>query len=273
MKSKTIGWVLGWALLGAVAAASAAEISEELRQALQSDLAAIEKETPQMGEVMAALREIGAAYVPELVAPVDIDRYQGVVRRRIMTGTYLMDLTYASTFGRQADAARYGQAVCQLLELVGYPQPDLERRYREALEQIDEPGGDERLRQLIQEQQRSQLWQDRLQNSDGVEFAADNLYGFLLEGLYLTAELCYLSNYNPASMAYVAYLRDSFQAYNRLLDRMGGSPEFAGWVEAHDRMNFLASVFVILGDKPEIAPAQLDALRPVISKARNHIVR
>ena len=74
-------------------------------------------------------------------------------------------------------------------------------------------------------------------------------------------------------MMYVAYLRDSFQAYNRLLDRMGQSPEFAGWVEAHDRMNFLASIFVILGDKPEIAPAQLDALRPVISKARNHIVR
>ena len=180
MKTKAIGWMLGWALLGAAAVVPAAEISEELRQALQSDLAAIEKETPQMGEVMAALREIGAAYVPELVAPIDVDRYQGVVRRRIMTGTYLMDLTYASTFGRQADAARYGQAVCQLIELVGYPQPELERRYREALEQIDEPGGDERLRQLIQEQQRRQLWQDRLQNSDGVEFAADNLYGCLL---------------------------------------------------------------------------------------------
>lgn len=273
MKTKAIGWMLGWVLLGAVEAASAAEISEELRQAIQSDIAAIEKETPQMGEVMAALREVGASYVPELVAAVDVDRYQGIVMRRIMTGTYLMDLTYASTFGRQADAARFGQAVYQLLELVGYPQPEMERRYREALEQIDAPGGDERLRQLVKEQEQSKLWQDKLQTSEGVEFAADNLYGFLLEGLYLTSELCYLANYDASSMMYVAYLRDSFQAYNRLLDRMGQSPEFAGWVEAHDRMNFLASIFVILGDKPEIAPAQLDALRPVISKARNHIVR
>ena len=273
MKTRACAWVAGAMGLAMGLAASAIEISDELRLQIERDVEAIEKEGPKMGEVMAALREIGAAYVPELVAPIDVDRYQGVVRRRIMTGTYLMDLTYASTFDRQADAARYGQAVCQLLELVGYPQPELERRYREALEQIDEPGGDERLRQLIQEQQRSQLWQDRLQNSDGVEFAADNLYGFLLEGLYLTAELCYLSNYNPASMAYVAYLRDSFQAYNRLLDRMGGSPEFAGWVEAHDRMNFLASIFVILGDKPEIAPAQLDALRPAIVQARDKFVR
>ena len=38
-------------------------------------------------------------------------------------------------------------------------------------------------------------------------------------------------------------------------------------------MNFLASIFVILGDKPVIAPAQLDALRPAIEKARNKIVK
>ena len=273
MKTKAFGMALGCLLLGAVAAAPAAEISEELRLAIQGDVAAIEQEAPAMGEVMAALREVGATYVPELVAAVDVDRYQGLVMRRIMTGTYLMDLTYAATFGRQADAARYGQAVYRLLELVGYPQPEMERRYREALAGIDDPGGDERMRQLVKEQEQSQLWQDKLQTSEGVEFAADNLYGFLLEGLYLTSELCFLSNYDASTMMYVAYLRDSFQAYNRLLDRMGQSVEFAGWVEAHDRMNFLASIFVILGDKPEIAPAQLDALRPAIVQARDKFVR
>ena len=265
-------------MLAALAlAASAFEISEELRLAIQGDVEAIEKETPQMGEVMAALREIGASYLPELAAPVDVDRYQGVIMRRIMTGTYLMDLTYASTFGRQADAARYGQAVYQLLDQVGYPQPEMERRYREALEQIDLPGGDERLRQLVKEQEQSKLWQDKLQTSAGVEFVEDNLYGFLLEGLYLTAELCFLSDYDPSSMAYVAYLRDSFQAYNQLLRRLGENPEFAAELSAvgerSDRMNFLASIFVILGDKPYVAPAQLDALRPAIEKARKKIVK
>ena len=273
MKSKAFGMAMGWMLMGAAVAASAVEVSEALRQAIQADLAAIEKETPQMGEVMAALREIGASYVPELVAPVDVDRYQAMGARRTMTGTYLMDLTYASTFGRSADAARYGEAAYQLLERVGYPQPEMERRYREALERIDEPGGDERLRQLVKEQEQSQLWRDKLQTSEGVEFVADNLYGFLLEGLHLTSELCFLSNYDPASMAYVAYLRDSFEAYNQLLRRLGESREFADWVEANDRMNFLASIFVILGDKPEIAPAQLDALRPAIEKARKRVVR
>ena len=272
MRSRTFGLALGWLLLGAVVTASAVEISEELRLAIQGDIEAIEKDSPQMGEVMAALREVGASYLPELVAPVDVDHYQGLVMRRIMTGVYLMDLTYASTFGRQADAARFGEATYRLLDQVGYPQPEIERRYREALEQVDQPGGDEKLQQLLQEQAQNKLWQDKLQTSEGVEFVADNVYGFLIEGLYLTSELCFLSNYEPSSMAYVAYLRDSFQAYNRLLNRMGENQEFAAWMEGHDRMNFLASIFVILGDKPAIAPAQLDALRPAIEKARNHIV-
>jgi hypothetical protein len=267
------GMAMGVALAASVLAAAAFEISEELRLAIQSDVQAIEKEGPQMGEVMAALREIGASYVPELVAPVDVDKYQHMGRRRIMSGVYLMDLTYASTFGLREPAARYGQAVYQLLDQVGFPQPDMERRYREALEQIDLPGGDERLRQLAQEQDKSKIWQNKLQTGDGVELVADSLYGFLLEGLYLTSELCALSNYDPSSMAYVSYIRESFQDYNKLLYRLGNSPEFAASVEKHERLNFLASILVILGDKPVIAPAQLDALRPVISKARQEIIQ
>ena len=264
---------MGLVLAATVWSASAFEISEGLRLAIQGDLAAIEKSGPQMGEVMAALREIGASYVPELVAPVDIDKYQGMGRRRIMSGVYLMDLTYASTFGQKEPSARYGQAVYQLLDQVGFPQPDMERRYREALEQIDQPGGDERLRELVKEQEKNKIWQDKLQTGDGVELTADSLYGFLLEGLYLTSELCFLSNYDPASMAYVAYIRDSCEAYKKLLFRLGESPEFAESVEKHDRLNFLVSILVILGDKPVITPAQLDALRPAIAKARKDIVQ
>lgn len=273
MKTKACGMALGMVLLGAVMAASAFEISNELRVAIQSDIDAIENEGPQMGEVMAALREIGASYVPELVASVDIDKYQGMGRRRVMAGIYLMDLTYASTFAQREPAARLGQAVYQLLDQVGFPQPDMERRYREALAQIDQPGGDERLKELAKEQEKNKIWQDKLQNSDGVQLVADSLYGFLLEGLYLTSELCFLSNYDPSSMAYVAYVRDSFEDYKKLLYRLGNSPEFAASVENNDRLNFLASILVILGDKPVITPAQLDALRPAIAKARKDVVQ
>ena len=272
MKTRWLGMAMGLALAASAWTAPAIEISEELRLAIQGDLEAIEKDGTQMGDVMAALRETGASYLPEIVAPVDVNKFQGMERRRIMSGVYLMDLTYATTFSQREPAARYGQAVYQLLDQLGYPQPDMERRYREALEQIDLPGGDERMRQLVKEQEADASWQEKLRTSEGVDYAVDNLYGFLIEGLHLTSELCFLANYDPPSMMYVAYMRDSFQAYNQLLRRLGDSPEFAASVEKNERLNFLASILIILGDRPTISPAQLDALRPAISKARRLII-
>ena len=261
----------GWA--AAAWAPAASGISEELRLAIQRDVEAVEKDGARMGDVMAALREIGASYLPEIVAPVDVDKYQSPDRRRWMAGAYLMDLTYAATFAQNEPAARYGQAVYRLLDLLGFPQPDMERRYREALGQIDLPGGDERLKQLLKEQDQDAAWQEMIRTGDGVELVVDGLYGFLIEGLYLTSELCALSNYDPSTLMYVAYIRDSFKAYKELLYRLGDSPELATTIERHDRLNLLTSFLVILGDLPQVGPEQLEALRPAIAKARQEIVR
>ena len=273
MKCKTFGWVLGFLGLTAGFSVSAFEISEELRLSIQRDIEVIEKEGSQMGEVMAALREVGASYLPELVAPIDVEKYQTPERRRLMTGVYLMDLTYAATFDQRDATARYGQALYQLLDRLGFPQPDMERRYREALEQIDMPGGDARLRELAKEPSQDPIWQDMLRTGEGIDLVADELYGFLIEGMYQTSELCVISNYDPSFMMYVAYLRESFQAYKQLLYRLGDSPELATSVERQDRFNFLASILVILGDLPDIGPAQLDSMRPAIAKARQEMIQ
>jgi hypothetical protein len=262
------------AFLAVLSASSlhAIEISEDLRIVLQRDVEAIEQDGPLMSDAMIALREVGASYLPELVAPADVDRYQTPERKRQILGAYLMDLTYAATFGRQEPTARYGQAIYRLLGDLGYPNPGMERRYREALEQIDLPGGDERLRQLAEEQDNDTAWQDMLRSGEGVEIVADGLYGFLVEGLHLTTELCVLSGYDPAFMAYVGYMRDSFEAYKRLLHRIGENEELARLVQDDDKLDFLATILFIYADLPQLGPAQIDSLRPAIQKARREIV-
>ena len=273
MKMQTVGLALGLMWLASGFPGSAFEVSEELRLSIQRDIDAIGKEGPQMGEVMAALREVGASYLPELVAPIQVDKYQTPERRRMMAGVYLMDLTYAATFDQRDATARYGQSVYELLDLLGFPQPDMERRYREALEQIDMPGGDARLRELAKEPNKDPIWQEMLRTGEGVDLVADELYGFLIEGMYQTSELCVISNYDPSFMMYVAYMRESFQAYKQLLYRLGDSPELATSMDRQDRFNFLASILVILGDLPDIGQAQLDSMRPVIAKARQEIIQ
>ncbi len=273
MKTILFSLALAWMGLTVTISASAFEISEELRLSIQRDIDAIGKDGPQMGEMMAALREVGASYLPELVAPIDVEKFQTPERRRLMTGVYLMDLTYAATFDQRDAAARYGQAVYQLLDQLGFPQPDMERRYREALEQIDLPGGDARLRELAKEPNKDSIWQEMLRTGEGVDLVADELYGFLIEGMYQTSELCAISNYDPSFMMYVAYMRESFQAYKQLLFRLGDSPELATSMDRQDRFNFLASILVILGDLPDIGPEQLDSMRPVIAKARQEMIQ
>lgn len=271
MSRRAVGLAAG--LWMAAVAAFGFELSEDVRLAIQRDVEAVEEKGPRMGDVMAALRESGASYLPELTAPLDRDQYQSTYRRRLMTGVYLMDLTYAATFDQREPAARFGQALHQMLVDLGFPRPDMERRYREALAQINLPDGDDRLRQLVKEQQENSLWQEQLQSGEGVELVVDGLYGFLIEGLYLTIELCVLSDYDPSSMMYVAYMRDSFQAYKTLLYRIGETPELARNIERDQRLSFLTSILVILGDLPQLGPEQIDALRPSIVKARRDILQ
>ena len=149
----------------------------------------------------------------------------------------------------------------------------MERRYRDALARIDEPGGDERLRQLAKAQDDNLAWQDMLRTGEGVEIVVEGLYGFLVEGLYLTTELCALANYDPAYLMYVAYMRDSFEAYKRLLHRVGEIPELAASIQDSDRLHFLTSVLLVLGDMPRLGPDLLESLRPSIAKARRDIFR
>ncbi len=251
---------------------SAIEISDDLRLTLQHNIEAVEKDGPRMSDAMIALREVGASFLPELIAPIDVERYQNPERKRQVLGAYLMDLTYAATFDQRDSAARYGQAIYQLLGDLGYPHPDMERRYREALQQIDLPGGDEQLRQLAKEQDQDTHWQEMLRYGNGVEIVVDGLYGFLVEGLQLTTELCVLSNYDPSFMMYVEYMRESFVAYKRLLHLIGENEELAHIVQNNDKLNLLTTVLFIYAELPQLGPEQIDLLRPVIQKARREII-
>ena len=68
MKTRIGGMAAGLAWMAAVLAAPAFEVSEKLRLEIQRDVEAVQKETPQMGEVMAALRETGAGHVVRVAA-------------------------------------------------------------------------------------------------------------------------------------------------------------------------------------------------------------
>ncbi len=252
---------------------SAVEVSDDLRLKVQQEIDKIETEGPKMSEVMAALREAGASYLPEIVAPVEVVKYQDPERRRLMVGVYLMDMTYAATFDQRKAGSEFGQAMYQLCDLLGFPNPDVERQYREALEQIDLPGGEERLQELFKQQDQNQDWQEMLRSGDGLDLVVDGLYGFLIEGLYLTSELAVLSDYDPIFMQYISDMRDSFKSYEKVLLQFEAEPELSVIVEKDERLLFIKELLQLMGELPQLGQAELEQLRPIITQARNQVVR
>lgn len=270
---KSMASLFGAALLGLVLSSPAFEVSDLLQQKVQQELDILRREGPKMGDTMFMMREAGGAYLPEIVEAANADKYQSMEKRRIMVGIYWMDLTYASTFHQAEPAAKYGQAICQLLDSLGYPWPDMERRYREALEQIDQPGGEDEIWDLFREQSESIEWQEMLKDGEGLELVVDGLYGYLLEGLYLATEIAVQSNYEPNYMRFVGDTKNAFQAFDRLLALFTDEPELAALVQQQERAQFTTVLLNIIGSMPEVGEDQVNAIRAFTRKYRNDVMK
>ena len=270
---KSIGSLFGATLLGLALSSSAFELSDELQQKVCAEIDLIWKEGPKMGDTMFMMREAGGAYLPEIVESANADKYQSMEKRRIMVGIYWMDLTYASTFHQAEPAAQYGQAICQFLENLGYPWPEMERRYREALEQIDQPGGEEELWELFREQNEDAQWQEMVKDGAGLEMVIDGLYGYLLEGLYLATEIAVQSNYEPNYMRFVGDTKNAFQSYERLLALVENEPELAALIQQKERAQFITVLLNIINAMPDMGEDQVNAIRAFSRKYRNDVMK
>lgn len=273
--SRLLTLILGLGLLFCAASSSASgpDISDQLREQVLRKIDLVEKDGPNMAEMMTALREAGASYLPELVAPIDVAGYQDMERRRMILGVYLMDMTYAGTFHQSEPTALYGQAVFELMNELGFPQPERERQYREALDRLDEPDGEQRMRALFVEQMNDTTWQSMLDNVEGLDLVVDGLYAFLIEGMYLAGELAALSGYDSRFMSQANELRGSFRAFNDVLQLFEDNSPLAERVEKDERVQFIADLFQLFGETPMITPELLDSLRPVIAMERGAILR
>lgn len=265
--------LVGLVIAGTALSVLAFEITDDLRLRLQQRIEEIETTPPKMSDMMTALREAGASYLPEIVAPADADKYQSAERRRLITGVYIMDLTYATTFNQRKPAAAYGQAIYQLLDQLGFPNPGMERQYREALADIDQPGGEEQLQELLRKQDEDINWQEKMKTPEGAAFVVDSVYGFLIEALYLTGEISAASNYNADYLQYIANMRESFLAYKDILKQFEQDAATADLMAFNERVQFITSILDVLGDAPQIGPEEIEELRPVLHQAREDILK
>lgn len=257
-------------MMGSTVQAADQTVPEELRRQVLENLVAIEDEG--LMSVMLRLRESGASYIPEITIPVDVDKYQDPEKQRVMVGVALTNMAYAAAFNQPKQAAEYAQAVFRLLDALGFPWPEMERRFVEAVEKLDEPGGEQRIMDLIKEIDADKEWQEMLGTHEGMGLITGTFYGSVVEGLFLAVEIAVLSGYDPKFLQFVHDEYTGLTAIQNMLLLFDGEPELAGVVNKDERMRFIAGMFDIVGDATQIGQEQVDALRPVITKERNAMV-
>lgn len=247
-------------------------ISEEFRKEIEKTIDKVETEGPRAVQLISDLKAAGASYIPEILAPVVPEKYQEETRQRLIAGIYLMDTQYAIVFGKNKESLEYGLALYSLIDKLGFPVPELEKQFREALAHIDDPDAEERLNNLGKSIDQDTSWKEMLSSPKGMQLIVEGLYAWMLEGVYITSELAAQSNYNPAFLKVLNDHRSYLSTYMTLLDQFIDKPELASVLRTEERINTIKTLLALLSGPNPIGKDEVEEIRKVAGQARNQIV-
>ncbi len=247
-------------------------ISEDLRKQIEKTLDRVEKDGPEAARLVDDLKSGGASYMPELLAPVAPEKYQQEERQRLISGVYLMDLTYAAVFEKNKDTAEYALAIYSLADKLGFPVPQVEKQVRETLAHIDCPDAEKRIEALLDAIEDDDSWKSMIASPKGVQFMSELFYGWMLEGIYLAAELAAQSNYNPKFLKALNEHKSYVKSYMELLDQVAAKPELASALRTEERLNTMKALSDLLSGPNPITKGEVEEIRKVAAQARKQIV-
>jgi len=247
-------------------------VSKELRQEVEETLDRMEADSPKLMDLVAEMKEAGASYIPEIMAPAAIEKYQKDERQRLIAGVYLADLSYAFVFGVNRDIMDYGLAVSSLMDQQGFPMPKLDQSFQQALSQEGGPEADERFQEIRKILNEDTSWKERLGSAKGLDVVADSLYAWIMESLYLVSEMTAQSNYDPKFLKILGDHTAYLKSYSALADKVDANPELAALLETRERRNTIGKVLAALSVEKGIGQKEVEEVRKIVGREREKIV-
>jgi hypothetical protein len=266
-------WILCAALFCTGYAYGKTAISEDFRKKIEDTLERVEKDGPEAAQLVIDLKAGGASYMPELLAPVAPEKYQQEEKQRLITGIYLMDLTYAAVFDKNKDTAEYALAIYSLADKLGFPVPKMEKQIRETIAHIDAPDAQKRIEALTEAIEEDDSWKNMISSPKGIQFMSELLYGWMLEGIYISSELAAQANYRPNYLKVLSDHKSYVKTYMELLDQFIGMPELASTMRTEERLNTIKTLSGLLSGPDLLTKGQVEEIRKVAGEARSRIVK
>lgn len=265
------GGVCAWA---AEPAAMPEAVPDDLQATVREVLWKLQSEGAEENELLERMRIAGASFNAELAADAaKSDTYLEEETQRMMVGVYLMDMSYATVFGKHQESLEFAAATEALSAKLGFSSPKIMAQYRAALETVEQETIRNQLRNLENTIETS--WNDYMDKPQGLDFAVDATCGWMIEGLYLVMELAAQTDYDLAFVRFIEEQRVSIRLTVELLSLFTEHPGLAEMVERDERLQLFDSILAVMKnmDTEKIDREQLDFLRRLVVDTRAKIVQ
>ncbi len=246
------------------------EIDPSILKDVKSALQRLEKDGPEENELFEEMKTAGASYIPELSAdPKKIDSLVGPEQQRTMVGVYLMDMSYAFAFGKNKESLQYADATNRLTDKLGFANDKIIKEYQKAVQDPDSAEAKAVFKNLEKTIENS--FEEVISTPAGFDLAVDAVYGWLIEGLYISSEIAAQTNYDPKFIKFVNDQKPTINVMTGLFNSIKNSPHLEEISEKEERLAVLSKIAGALS-APAIGKKEIDEVRAIVTEVRKAIV-
>lgn len=272
-------FMAGLALVLACGPARAAEL-DQYKASVQAALS--KDKITSMMELAKVLKSGGASYQDAFTMPVDLARrIQPGEAQRVLIGAYQFDALYAASFGRKKQAVDFLAARSQLVDKMNLRgQVDVSALFPKKLDAMLKNPESATLDGLIQAYaDNAGLYTEMMDKQIGFETIEASLYGFVLEGLYVSSSALLASGMDPGLMGVVQHMVPLIQPAISLYESFTDLDNYATYVdpdnflEVSERSAWLRTIVkMIAARQGKLTEKQVKAIVEITAKERAAIL-
>lgn len=253
--------------------------ADELADYQDKVAAALTKDKIQSMMAMAqVLRDAGASYQDAYTVPTVLaQRYQPGESLRVMIGIYQFDALYSASFGRKKEAVDFLAARTKLVDKMNLRgQVDVSALFPKKLDAMMKNPESATLKGIIAAYaENADMYREMMDKQIGFETIEASLYGFVLEGLYVTSNSILASGMDPEVMAVLQHVVPLIQPAISLYESFTDLDNYATYVdpdnflEVSERSAWLKVIVKMIADRGgKLTEKQVRAIAEIVTKER-----
>lgn len=232
---------------------------------VKDQIVEIIQKAPDAMEVVSLLNEAGASYIFDLSVPLaDVEKMMTSAQKAIGAGLYGFDSKYASVYNRSDVVIQARDNVNRLIGELGL-QDDFSfaKQYTDRIEK--NKTNTDSLDALVT--QYSNDMHQYLQTGEHADFYALSTIGANIEALHVLSQMALLARDNKKLLEVMNNQNERVQMLKSLMEVMSGDENVKPYYET------IEPVIKFFEERSSISKEDLDAIVPLITKARGHILQ